>query len=78
MAGAPIGIAGIAFIFKVLVQLGDQNAHRKRLLQIVEQPVSGKHLVRIAASKELVQKFFLDSHVMILSFPSSWPRAQNS
>ncbi|TWA85162.1 hypothetical protein FB001_1891, partial [Ensifer sp. SEMIA 135] len=28
--------------------------------------------------QELVQKFFLDSHVMILSFSSSWPTAQNS
>ncbi|MER8940053.1 hypothetical protein NKH82_11125, partial [Mesorhizobium sp. M0915] len=26
----------------------------------------------------LVQKFLLNSHAMILSFPSSWPRAQNS
>ncbi|MER8715920.1 hypothetical protein, partial [Mesorhizobium sp. M1295] len=25
-----------------------------------------------------VQKFLLNSHAMILSFPSSWPRAQNS
>ena len=40
-------------------------------LQIVEQPVPGKNLIRIAASKQLVQKFLLDSHVMILSFSSS-------
>ncbi|MER8791157.1 hypothetical protein NKH71_25380, partial [Mesorhizobium sp. M0983] len=31
-----------------------------------------------AAGKQLVQKFLLNSHAMILSFPSSWPRAQNS
>lgn len=33
---------------------------------------------RIAAGKQLVQKFLLDSHVMRLSFPSSLPQAQNS
>lgn len=70
--------AGAAFIFKVLVQFGVQYPLRKRLLQIVKQPVSGENLIRIATRKQLVQKFLLDSHVMILSFSSSWPRAQNS
>ena len=36
------------------------------------------NLIGIAAGKQPVQEYFLDSHVMILSFPSSWPRAQNS
>ena len=78
MAVAAIGAAFGAFVLKVLVKLGVQNPLRKRLLQLVQQPVLGKHLIRIAARKQLVQKFLLDSHVMILSFPSSWPRAQNS
>ena len=78
MAVAPIGVAGGALVLKMLVQFGVQNAFRKRLLQIVEQPVSGKYLIRITTGKELVQQFFLNSHVMILSLPSSWPRAQNS
>jgi len=62
----------------MLIQFGVQNAFRKRLLQIVQKAVLREHLARITASQKLVQKFFLDSHVMILSFPSSWPHAQNS
>ena len=50
----------------MLVKLGVQNPLRKRLLQVVEQPVLGKHLVRIATRKQLVQNFLLNSHVMIL------------
>ncbi len=41
MAVAAIGTTGPAFIFKVFVQLGVQNALRKRLLKIVEQSVLG-------------------------------------
>ena len=78
MAVAAIGAALGAFILEVLIKLGVQNPLRQRLLQVVEQTVLGKHLIRIAPGKQLVQKFLLDSHVMIRSFPSSWPRAQNS
>jgi hypothetical protein len=39
-------------------------------------PSQGRKASRDAASKQLVQKFLLDSHVMILLF-TSWPRAQN-
>ena len=78
MAVASIGAALGAFVIEVLVEFGVQYPLRQRLLQLVQQPVLGKHLTRIAARKQLVQKFLLDSHVMILSFPSSWPRAQNS
>jgi len=78
MAVTAIVTALSTLIVNVLVKLRIQNARRKRLLQIVMQPVLGEHLVRIAARKQLVQKFSLDSHVMILSFLSSWPCAQNS
>jgi hypothetical protein len=78
MAIAAIVVALGTLILQVLVKLGVQNTLRKRLLQIVEQPVLGEHLARIAAGKQLVKQFSLDSHVMIRSFPSSWPRAQNS
>ncbi|ESZ60199.1 hypothetical protein X727_30980 [Mesorhizobium sp. L103C119B0] len=78
MAVAAIGSATGAFVLEMLVEFGVQNALRKRLLQVVEQPVLGEHLVGIAAGKQLVQKFLVYSHVMILSFPSSWPQAQNS
>jgi hypothetical protein len=78
MAVAAVGTAFGAFIIEVLVKLGVQYPLRQRLLQVVQQAVLGKNLVRIAAGKQLVQNFLLDSHGMILSFPSSWPRAQNS
>lgn len=78
MGIAAIGAAVGAVVLEVLVEFSVQNPFRKRLLQVVEQSILGKHLIRIAAGKQLVQKFLLDSHVMILSFPSSWPRAQNS
>jgi 16S rRNA G527 N7-methylase RsmG len=78
MAVATIDVPLGALVLKVLVELGAQNALRKRLLQVVKQTLLGENLVRITTGKQLVQKFFLDSHVMILSFPSSWPRAQNS
>ena len=57
MAVATIAGPFGALVLEVLVELGVQNALRKRLLQIVEQPISGKHLIAIAASKELVQEF---------------------
>lgn len=72
MAVTAIGIPLGVLVLKVLVEFSVQNPFRKRLLQVVEQSVLGKHLIRIAAGKQLVQKFLLDSHVMILSFPSSW------
>ena len=78
IAVATVGVAAGVFVAEMLIECGLQNPLRKRLLQIVEQPTLGKHLVRIATAKQLVQKFLLDSHVMILSFPSSWPHAQNS
>lgn len=57
---------GLTLIAEVLVKLGVQNALRKRLLQIVEQTVTRKYLVRVAAGQQPVQKFFLDCHAMIL------------
>ena len=78
MAVAAVAAARGAFILEVLIKLGVQNPLRQRLLQVVEQTVLGKNLIRIAPGKQLVQKFLLDRHVMIRSFPSSWPRAQNS
>lgn len=56
MPVAPVGGAGgLTFIVQMLVQLRVQNALRKRLLQIVEQTVTGKHLVRVAAGEQPVQ-----------------------
>jgi len=78
MAVAAICKAFATLLLEVIVELGVQYPLRKRLLQIVEQTVFAKNLNRIAAGKQLVQQFLLDSHVMILSFPSSWPHAQNS
>lgn len=78
MAVAAIVAAIGTLILQMLVKLDVQNPLRKRLLQIVEQPVLGEHLAQIAAGQQLVKQFSLDSHVMIRSFPSPWPRAQNS
>lgn len=55
----------------MLVEFGVQNALRQRLLQIVDQPVTGENLLRIASRQKLVQKLFVDGHAMVLSFPSS-------
>ena len=56
MPVAAIGRAiGLPLIVKVLVQLCIQNALGKRLLQIVEQAVTGKCLVRVAAREQTVQ-----------------------
>ena len=63
---------------EMLVKLGIQDPLRQRLLQIVEQAVLAENLGRITPGKKLVQKFLFDSHVMIRSFSSSWPPAQNS
>jgi hypothetical protein len=47
--------AAFEFVIQMLVQLGAQDALRKRLLQIVEQTVLGKKFRRIAAVEKLVQ-----------------------
>ena len=78
MAVAAIGAAFNPLTIQVLVEFGIQNPLRQCLLEVVKQAVLRKHFIRIAAGKQLVQKFFLDRHVMILLFPSSWPHAQNS
>ena len=70
MAVAAIGAAFNSLTIQVLVEFGIQNSLRECLLQVVKQAVLCKNLVRIAAGKQLVQKFFLDSDVMILLFPS--------
>lgn len=48
---ATIGAAIAAFLVEMIVKPGVQNALRKRLLQIVEQPVPGKDLARVAYGK---------------------------
>ena len=40
---------------------------KRRLLQIVEQPVPGEYLIWIAPRQKLVQKLFLNGHAMVLS-----------
>jgi putative transposase len=49
-----------------------QRSERALVATLAEMYVQG-----VSTGKQLVQQF-LDSQVMILSFPSSWPRAQNS
>ncbi len=77
MAVAAIDAAVGAILNEMLVELGVQNAFRKRLLQIVSKSILGKHFLRIAPGKKLVQKFFLDSHLMILLFSIIMASAQN-
>ncbi len=77
MAVAAIGAAFNPLTIQVFVEFGIQNTLRQCLLQVVKQAVLRKNLVQIAPGKQLIQKFFLDSHVMIFLFPSSWPHAQN-
>jgi hypothetical protein len=53
MPVAPVGRrVRLPFIVEVLVQLRVQDALRKRRLQIVEQTVPRKHLVRVAAGQQ--------------------------
>ena len=68
----------VALLLQVLVQLAVQNARRQRLLQLVDKAVTAENLLRVAARQELVQDVFLDGHVWVPFFPSSWPPAQNS
>src|SRR3954453_3513905 len=67
------GVAFNTLILEMLIKLDIQNALRQRLPEIVQKPILGKNLVRVMTGKQLVQKFLLDSHVMIRSFPSLWP-----
>ena len=50
----------------------------RRLLQFVNQPILAENLLRIPASKQLVHNVLLDNHMMLPSFPSSWPHTQDS
>ena len=59
MVVAAIGAAFNPLTIQVLVEFGIQNPLRQCLLQVVKQAVLRKHFIRIAAGKQLVQKFFL-------------------
>src|SRR6476659_8740090 len=62
---------------EMVVQFRVQDALGQRFLQLVEKPILGKHLLRIAPRQELVQRALLDRH----SPPpaaSLWPHTQDS
>src|SRR3954453_7905087 len=77
MAIAVIGLARRRLAIEMVVQFRVQDALGQRFLQLVEKPILGKHLLRIAPRQKLVQRALLDRH----SPPpaaSLWPHTQDS
>src|SRR4051812_11202264 len=77
IAIAVIGLARRRLAIEMVVQFRVQDALGQRFLQLVEKPILGKHLLRIAPRQKLVQRALLDRH----SPPpaaSLWPHTQDS
>src|SRR3954463_823430 len=77
IATAVIGLARRRLAIEMVVQFRVQDALGQRFLQLVEKPILGKHLLRIAPRQKLVQRALLDRH----SPPpaaSLWPHTQDS
>src|SRR5436305_4943969 len=77
IAIAVIGLARRRMAVEMVVQFRVQDALGQRFLQLVEKPILGKHLLRIAPRQKLVQRALLDRH----SPPpaaSLWPHTQDS
>src|SRR3954451_17098626 len=77
IAIAVIGLARRRLAIEMVVQFRVQDALGQRFLQLVEKPILGKHLLRIAPRQKLVQRALLDRH----SPPpaaSLWPQTQDS
>src|SRR3954451_11212378 len=75
IAIAVIGLARRRMAVEMVVQFRVQDALGQRFLQLVEKPILGKHLLRIAPRQKLVQRALLDRH----SPPpaaSLWPHTQ--
>ena len=77
IAVAMIGFSRRRLAFKMIVQLGVQNPLGQSFLQLIEKPVLGKHLLRIAPRKKLVKRVFLDRHSPPPAAPL-WPNTQDS
>ena len=73
-----IALAGGTLLGQVIVDLRFQDPLGQRLLQFIDKTASAKHVLWIVTRQQLVQYFFLDSHMMLLSFSSLWPHTQDS
>src|SRR3954470_10910758 len=62
IAIAVIGLARRRLAIEMVVQFRVQDALGQRFLQLVEKPILGKHLLRIAPRQKLVQRALLDRH----------------
>jgi hypothetical protein len=51
------------FAFQMIVELSRQHPLRQRLLQLVEQTVLCKQLLRVTTSQKLVQNVLVDCHI---------------
>src|SRR3954462_3681664 len=77
IAIAVIGLARRRLAIEMVVQFRVQDALGQRFLQLVEKPILGNPLLRIAPRQKLVQRALLDRH----SPPpaaSLWPHTQDS
>src|SRR5215213_9976055 len=73
-----IGFTCSAVAIQMLVELGVKNPLGERLLQFVNQTIFIEHVFRIASGQKLVKQVFLDCHMMLHPFSSSWPHTQDS
>src|SRR4051794_32680458 len=77
IAIAVIGLARRRLAIEMVVQFRVQDALGQRFLQLVEKPILGKHLLRIAPRQKLVQRALLDRHSPPPAV-SLWPHTQDS
>src|SRR5215203_5239607 len=73
-----IGFTCSAVATQMLVELGVKNPLGERLLQFVNQTIFIEHVFRVASGQKLVKQVFLDCHMMLHPFSSSWPHTQDS